>query len=432
MEADWFVNAKRALAIAEPVCSSASSLVISARDSLESAFAIHSKTLFLSKEAHDQIALLYRVNDALHAAASAFADEFQSSLVELDRSGARLDDVLEKLEATVVDAGFKSTSEDGQTTRSLKYHTDDAVVEELKAQLRQAIDYFQDSHGTMMNDLSQFDTEISELSSEVSILPPVSSDLSVYKTLVNSLQSIEEQAHAMGALLESLAHHYDQCSQALMTSSMSNLQQDPERDDLINVLREDAAQVDDVVDELRQRFSDMKTHADSVFDFALSSAEQYSATAELCIQLSHNQTSLEKHLLAAKQFAECVAEYFSRRNSLLDELDSLVDYFERFMHSYDALVLEVVRRKNTQNRMEKVVRDALEKLKFIYDEEMACRKSFHVKNGDYLPSDLWPGLSDPPIGYEIIAHEISPLPELNASLIEQVKKRLISAPAPPK
>ncbi|KAK9240826.1 autophagy-related protein 17 [Lipomyces kononenkoae] len=431
METDWFVNAKGALAIAEPVCSSASSLVISARDSLESAFAIHSKALFLSREVHDQIALLYRVNEALHSAATAFADEFQTSLVELDRSGARLDDVLEKLEGTVVDAGFKGP-EEGKMTRSLKYHTDDAVVEELKAQLRQAIDYFQDAHGTMMKDLSQFDTEISELSSDISVLPQVSSDLSVYKTLVNSLQSIEDHAHAMGALLESLAHHYDQCSQALMTSSISNLQQDPEREDLINVLREDAAQVDDVVDELRHRYSDMKTHAGSIFDFALSTAERYSATVELCTELSSHQTSLDKHLLAARQFAECVAEYFSRRNSLLDELDSLVDYFERFIHSYDALVLEVVRRKNTQNRMEKVVRDALEKLKFIYDEEMACRKSFHVKNGDYLPSDLWPGLSDPPIGYEIIAHEISPLPELNPSLIEQVKKRLISAPAPPK
>ncbi|KAK9333211.1 autophagy-related protein 17 [Lipomyces starkeyi] len=431
METDWFVNAKRALAIAEPICSSASSLVVSARQSLESAFAIHSKTLFLSREVHAQIALLYQVNEALHAAAGAFEDEFQGSLVELDRSGDRLDSVLQKLEDTVVDAGFKST-EEGQTKRSLKYHTDDAVVEELKAQLRQAIDYFQDSHGTMTTDISQFDAEISELSSEVSVLPPASSDLSFYKALVNSLESIENHAHAMGALLESLAHHYDQCSQALMTSSTSNLQDDPEREDLINVLREDAAQVDDVVDELRHRYSDMKALGDSIFDFAVSSVNHYSATAELCEELSGHQTSLENHLLAARQFAEAVAEYFSRRNSLLDELDSLVEYFERFLHSYDALVLEVVRRKNTQNRMEKVVRDALDKLKFIYDEEMASRKSFHVKNGDYLPSDLWPGLSDPPIGYEIIAHEISPLPELSATLIEQVKKRLISAPVLPK
>ncbi|KAK9492763.1 autophagy-related protein 17 [Lipomyces doorenjongii] len=429
METDWFVNAKRALTIAEPICSSASSLVLSARESLESAFAIHSKTLFLSREVHAQIALLYQVNEALHAAAGAFEDEFHGSLVELDRSGDRLDSVLQKLEGTIVDAGFKGT-EEGQ--RSLKYHTDDAVVEELKAQLRQAIDYFQDAHGTMTTDISQFDTEISELSSEVSVLPPASSDLSFYKTLVSSLESIENHAHAMGALLESLAHHYDQCSQALMTSSTQNLQQDPEREDLINVLRDDAAQVDDVVDELRHRHSDMKALGDSIFDFAMSSAEHYSSTAELCDKLSLHQTSLENHLLAARQFAKGVAEYFSRRNSLLDELDSLVEYFERFLHSYDALVLEVVRRKNTQNRMEKVVRDALDKLKFIYDEEMASRKSFHVKNGDYLPSDLWPGLSDPPIGYEIIAHEISALPELSATLIEQVKKRLISAPALPK
>ncbi|KAK9326432.1 autophagy-related protein 17 [Lipomyces orientalis] len=431
MEADWFVNAKHALAVAEPICSSASSLVLSARESLESAFAIHSKTLFLSREVHAQIALLYQVNETLHTTAGAFEGEFQGSLVELDRSGDRLDGVLKKLEDTVVDAGFKGT-EEGDTKRSLKDHTDDVVVEELKAQLRQAIDYFQDSHRNMISDLSQFDAEISELSSDVSVLAPASSDSSSSKSLVNSLESIEDHAHAMGALLESLAHHYDQCSQALMTSSTSNLHEDQEREDLIIVLRDDAAQVDDVVDEVRQRYADMKTLADSILTFAASSAEHYGATAKLCDDISRHQDSLEKHLFATRQFADDAAEYFSRRNSLLDELDSLVEYFERFMHSYDALVLEVVRRKNTQNRMEKVVRDALDKLKFIYEEEMASRKSFHVKNGDYLPSDLWPGLSEPPIGYEIIAHEISPLPDLSASLIEQVKKRLISAPSLPK
>ncbi|KAK9467474.1 autophagy-related protein 17 [Lipomyces arxii] len=438
METEWFVNAKRALAIAQSVCSQADALVDTARESLECAFAIHSKSLFLTKEIQSQMALLYHTNQAIHSSTAEYEKDFKDSLAELDRSGARLDSSLSRLETSIVDPGFRTVSSEiaasvlkksaavaTKDLQSLKDYIDDSVVEELKEQLRQAIDFFRVSHDRIVEDTSLFNAELSELSSNVAQSVRPTSDLTVYRQLTDSLESIGEYGFSMGQLLESLTLHYDKCSQALMTSSTSDLE-DPDRNDLVEVLRDDASQVDGVVDELRQRLVDIEVSSDSIKSFLVEASNGYKLTSKLCGDIGQYQEQLEGHLLAAQKFSSSVSNYFDRRNSLLDELNSLVSYYEQFMHSYDALVLEVIRRKNAQKTMEKVARDALAKLEAIYEEEVTSRKLFRQRNGDYLPSDLWPGLSDPPIGYEIIAHEVSPLPDLNRTLIDEVKKRLMA------
>ncbi|KAK7204272.1 autophagy-related protein 17 [Myxozyma melibiosi] len=443
MESDWFINAKQALAAAEPICTAADSLVVCSRETLEAALAVHSKSLFLDKELHSQIALLYQINEALHAAVASCEAEFEASLLELDKSGARLDGVLTKLQELVVDPAFKSSSstEDNQegdgdgdgntittanTKRTLKDYTHDAGVEQIKSQLRQAIDVFQDQHGLMISGLSDFDIELADLSEKISEAPPPLSDISQCKSFVNSLEIIETHARDMGILLESLAHHYDQCSQALMTSDESRLEDDPERADLIAVLRDDAAQVPDVLDEIRERHAAMSALTDALTTFLSDSTERYTSAVQRSSVFSAYKQNLERHLLSAREFADGVQDYFDRRNSLLSELEELIGYFEGFIRSYDALVLEVVRRQNTKKRMESVVHETLDKLKAIYDEEMDSRTAFWKRSGPYIPIDLWPGVSDPPIGFEIVAHEVSPLPELGRTLIEQAKRRLVS------
>ncbi|KAK9382353.1 autophagy-related protein 17 [Kockiozyma suomiensis] len=436
MESEWFVNAKRALEAAEPLCASAGSLVTSSREALESALAVRSKSLFLARELHSQIALLYHTNESLHAAVGAYEAEFESSLAELDKSGARLDGVLAKLQDLVVDPAFKGNSiqdkdsihkdsTDNEEKSTLKDYTDDAGVEQIKAQLRQAIDIFQDLHGLIIADLSDFDIELADISEKISP-PPLAVDMSQNASLVNSLGAIETHARDMAVLLESLAHHYDQCSQAYMTSAETRIEDDPEREDLISVLRDDAAQVDDVVEELQERHAAISALAENLALFLTDATDKYVSIAQQSTVLFAYNESLDKHLLAAREFADGVGDYFDRRNLLLSELEELVSYFEGFMHSYDALVLEVVRRKNTQARMESVVVGTLDKLKSIYEEEMKSRKSFWNRNGRYIPIDLWSGVSDPPIGFEIIAHEVSPLPDLGKQLIEQAKRRLVS------
>jgi autophagy-related protein 17 len=58
-------------------------------------------------------------------------------------------------------------------------------------------------------------------------------------------------------------------------------------------------------------------------------------------------------------------------------------------------------------------------------EDAAEREAFRLDQGDFLPSDIWPGLSNPPSRYEIVSldKDVSDLPELPKKLIEQALRR---------
>ncbi|KAK9476274.1 autophagy-related protein 17 [Lipomyces japonicus] len=431
MDSRWFVAAKKALALAQPWCADAADVAANARLALEAGIAATAVGSFAFAQARAQVGLLVSASACLHDAHEASAADFQRSLRALDASGASLDAVLDTLGRTAVDPAL---AVDPGSPRTLKDLTDATVVDDLKAQLRRAIDRFTQAHLSHAADLVALDTELDELSTQANELDTnrdVSNKADNFDPVAEACGqqvAVEDHAHAMGDLLESLAHHYDQCSQALVGSraDLGDHVANTHDSGIIQVLHDDAGQVDGVVSEIRERFDHIRFAHDAIHDFLLAATDRYDLAVIVLRSVSTFQPVLDDHLYRAHKFADAVADYFVRRDALLDELDSLVDYFARFAHAYDALVLEIVRRVNSQARMDRVVQDALDKLKFIHDEELNARHTFYAKNGDFLPSDLWPGLADPPVGYEIIAHEAASLPELSKSTIELAKKRFMN------
>jgi hypothetical protein len=58
-------------------------------------------------------------------------------------------------------------------------------------------------------------------------------------------------------------------------------------------------------------------------------------------------------------------------------------------------------------------------------EDAAEREAFRLDQGEFLPSDIWPGLSSPPPRYEVVPidKDASGTPELPKKLIEQALRR---------
>jgi autophagy-related protein 17 len=54
------------------------------------------------------------------------------------------------------------------------------------------------------------------------------------------------------------------------------------------------------------------------------------------------------------------------------------------------------------------------------------RADFKTDQGEYLPSDIWPGLMNPPLRYEITAidDEDNALPELKKDVVDKALQRL--------
>jgi autophagy-related protein 17 len=65
-------------------------------------------------------------------------------------------------------------------------------------------------------------------------------------------------------------------------------------------------------------------------------------------------------------------------------------------------MLEVARRKHVRQRVEKVLRDTRHKLDQLHDEDAAARDAFRVDQGDFLPSDIWPGVGLAPMQVQFL------------------------------
>jgi autophagy-related protein 17 len=312
-------------------------------------------------------------------------------VLDLDNANTRLDQTLDLLRKSIVDPAFTAPeplakskrqqdgedaqddgegesgyadSESSTTTarpRTLHDFVEDEGIEDLKTRLRHSIDYVEESHNALGSSISMFDESLLSLSSSLASLPDSAALHS--EPLHPPLHALEEHTEAMASLLESLTQHYDRCSAALK-STESGTPVDP---DLVIVLRRDAPEVDDVVSEIKERLAEMETIYTSISatidDFRVLERQ----TIAVFNAFDEFQTELGICMDGLKEFETRQAELKNDMQLRLEELWRLGEFYEGFVRAYDAMVIEVGRRKGVAARMEAVIKEAQKKLKAIYD-----------------------------------------------------------------
>jgi autophagy-related protein 17 len=193
------------------------------------------------------------------------------------------------------------------------------------------------------------------------------------------IYALEEQAEAMAQLLESLTQHFDRCCEALKQSEpttnhnqeggmmMAESMSPEEKQVMYTVLERDAHMVDDVVTELKERLSDMESiqsHVSRQIDDLVMLRQDTHATFALFERFQANLGTYVEHM---REFEAQQEGYARGMEERLEELWQLADFYEGFMGAYDAMVVEVGRRKGVSARMEVVIRDAMKKLQALHD-----------------------------------------------------------------
>ena len=249
------------------------------------------------------------------------------------------------------------------------------------------------------------------------------------------LQALELHAQEMADLLESLVRHFDLCVTAVkhtegggavarsitgdipaevQTSGegLSNIGEeihanlnapldpmtDKEYHEMVNVLVKDAPEADDVVMEIQDRISEMESIYEQLCSQRDATLSVSNATLEVHRHLSTlASTRLPRYISQAHNFTRVWNEENDRFSSGLSELSDLHSLYDGFFNDYDSLILEVARRSHVRQKVEKVLRDAEHKLNQLYEEDVAARENFRVEQGDFLPSDIWPGIGRAPM-----------------------------------
>lgn len=449
------VAAKRSLNLTHPSVIRASEIVTDARSSLEDSAILSARARFLSRSLESQLRILravqFEVEDASHKTQS----EFGTVLKSLDAADARLRDTIENLRSTTVESGFRPEEEQ---QRTLLDFVDEKPVGELHDALKESIAEIQrakremdGSNATFEEDLNSINDILGEkttgsATSESEDNPPTPQSL---------LHGIEDHAKEVAESLESLVKHYDLCVTAIRHTegggaAMQGIDNDlpdsvdvdrpdlsapaqplspAERKEMLTVLDNDALEVEDVVAEIQDRIVEMEIQLNQINAIKERKEARYDQTIRAFSMTEVLGRRLPSYIAQSQSFLSRWHDQQSKIEEGMSNLEALHEVYDNYLYAYDGLLVEVARRRAVRNQMERIIADAETKLQELHDTDMEAREAFKVKKGDFLPSDIWPGLEEPPMRIEIerVENEGRSLPCLRRSIVETAMRRLKKA-----
>ena len=239
------------------------------------------------------------------------------------------------------------------------------------------------------------------------------------------LRSLEENVAEMAALLDSLVRHFDLCVQAIkhteggfaaVKQAASNNQlpegitvsgviqepgadsgilepiSDEDRRQMLTVLASDAAEVEDVVLELHQRLQSMEEQYGQIQEHVSTLTVAYSSTIAAFTLLEQIGSHLPTYISSSQDFLLRWADSKAQIAEQLEDLEGMRVFYEGYVSSYHGLIEEVSRRKAVEEKMKAILKKAVEQVRKLHDADSREREAFRREVGEFLPSDLWPGL----------------------------------------
>ncbi|KAH7396000.1 autophagy-related protein 17 [Cadophora sp. MPI-SDFR-AT-0126] len=439
----------------------ANEIVTSARSALEESAVLSARTGFLRSGISEQVKILRRVRGGIENVYKEGQRDFKNVIRTLDSANARLESTMDILRSTMVEAAFRPEKEE---PRSLLDFVDEQGVETMRDALKESIREAKEAQTEFDSSILSFDDDLRTLKAAMKASPQSSTSQShddLSSPIPSHLQTLETNAQEMAALLDSLVSHFDLCVNAIRhteggyaavrkaassqppeaepvsVSGVMNTENDPtadnpispeERQEMLDVLEKDAAQVEDVVMELRDYLNDMEAKHEEVIEHISVLTRTHNETTAAYSILEAVGARLPGYIIASQDFRLHWEETKLNIQEQLSELESMRVFYENYFSSYDSLILEVYRRKQSDEKVKSIMRKAVEQIEKVYEADMKEREGFRVDVGDYLPVDLWPGVNAPARKWEFVPVEekewaVGSMPVLERTVVEAAGRR---------
>jgi autophagy-related protein 17 len=277
-----------------------------------------------------------------------------------------------------------------------------------------------------------------------------------------SLQALETHAQDMASLLDNLVSHFDLCVNAIrhteggfaavrkaasslppgaepvsvsgVMDSSQNLEDEgplseEDRREMLGVLENDAAQVEDVVAELRGHLSEMETKHEAILGHVSNLTATHNSTITAFSTLESLSALLPGYLMASTDFRLHWEDTKSQIEEQLQEMESVRLFYENYHASYDSLIMEVYRRKQSEEKVKSIMRKAIEQIEKVVEVDTRERDAFRGDVGDFLPGDLWRGVTEAAPRWEfapfgtVDGREGIEAPQLERAVVEGAARR---------
>ncbi|KAH9887419.1 kinase activator [Xylariomycetidae sp. FL2044] len=419
-------------------------LVLRANDLVHSARQAHQESVILSSQSHflrhgitDQLRLLLRLRRGMNRSYETGKREFKHIIKTLDTTNGRLEHTINVLQGRHVEPSFRPPDEE---RRNLLDFVDELQVDTMRNALKDNIQTLQATQKSFDGDLLRFDTDMRSLNKIMTSAPtPASpSASSTNQSLPDLLSSMITNSHAMAELLTSLTKHFDLCVTAVRTTqggaalarikaaeatesqggediSISgviaeqdthNLDFDPispeDRDQMLEVVVQDASEVEDVVQELNERLQSMESDFAALDHEANQINLAYLSTLDAFRALEDIGSRLTSYIAAEAEFRDRWSEEQQAIEDKMEEMEGLRNFYENYASSYDGLILEVERRKTLEEKVFSIWKKAKDSVDKVIERDRQERDLFRQEVAEYLPTDLWPGLDEGMPTWEVV------------------------------
>ncbi|KAI9061011.1 hypothetical protein FKP32DRAFT_1654906 [Trametes sanguinea] len=466
------LQAKKALQQGQQLCSQASTLSSESAQVSVDVLALDAQVRWMSEAVLDQLKLAAQVAKSIEQKRSELEVQVQEwDTLRSQRSDA-LDDVLESLGAQCVPPDFHTGSVDSSpfgsqnpsedededdntpfglpksTSNPRESPTDTVRNRSPSAALREKRDKRKDRR--RWKTLRDFVDEraIEELLDTIETdrqeLDDILARTSDYpESLANTIDAIKEMVPAEVALprfdtvfaaqvetsskmaeqLESLAHHYDN-----MTNAMHDFEAGEEfSEEDLQGMNSDADALPDIILELEGGVHTIEASRDELLA-AKSDAQEHLDTHRRILTDLDELGEIMTDMLNRQHTVEVESlEHLSHLHMQLSPLEDLHHKYTSYQYAYNNLVLELARRRQYREAAQRVVANMIAELDTMVEEERGLRAAFQAQHGQYIPEDVCLYIENPPNRWTVSTWDDEPLetlPEIETDLIEEAKQRV--------
>lgn len=175
-----------------------------------------------------------------------------------------------------------------------------------------------------------------------------------------------------------------------------------EKAEVVQVVMQDAPEVDEVVADLGAEMAQMDAEFAVLKDQADHVRAGFTAVTQAFNYLEEVGGRLPGYIAAEAEFSERWGAEKEGISARLGEMETLRDFYEGYSSAYDSLILEVERRRAVEEKIRGIWRKAKEQADRLVESDWADREAFRSEVGDYLPTDLWVGMSGPLRRWEVV------------------------------
>lgn len=284
------------------------------------------------------------------------------------------------------------------------------------------------------NDLRLLEKTLSPSSSSPQKSPAASANEPPYQPqMLDLLVSLTDRSHSMAEHLSSLTRHFDMCVTAVRITeggaalarrkaaedteeadqvSISGVMAEQERNveelepqekaEILQVVMQDAPEVGEVVADLNAEMQQIESDFGLLKEQTDQVKSAYVAVTQAFHILEDIGSRLPGYIAAETEFSERWEGEKENIFARLDEMDNLRDFYDGYANAYDSLILEVERRRAVEEKIHGIWRKAKEAVDKLVESDWRDRETFRAEVGEYVPTDLWVGMSGPLRRWEVV------------------------------